>query len=277
MNLLNIGCGATFHPEWTNIDMNVSSPHVRAYDIRHGLPYPDHAFRAVYSSHMFEHLRKDAVQPFLAEAMRVLVPGGVLRIVVPDLEAIVRLYVEKLDAVEAGMTEAEPDYHWMMLELYDQVVRDVSGGDMKTYFRGHEIKNGNFVRSRIGEEGVRYWQEQHTVSPRFLLDTTQIRSLAWFIKKIRYRIGRYVIGVLTGAETKRAFGEGVFRHYSGEVHRWMYDRFSLRRLMEGAGLQDVHPCRAAESSIPNFNTYGLDVVNGTIRKPDSLFMEGIKP
>jgi predicted SAM-dependent methyltransferase len=43
------------------------------------------------------------------------------------------------------------------------------------------------------------------------------------------------------------------------------------------GFIDVRVCRADESRIPDFNIYNLDVVEGKIRKPDSLFMEGIKP
>jgi hypothetical protein len=74
----------------------------------------------------------------------------------------------------------------------------------------------------------------------------------------------------------QAFEEGVFRN-SGEIHRWMYDRYSLRRLLEQAGFIDVRICRADESRIPDFNSYNLDVVEGKVRKPVSLFMEGIKP
>ena len=57
----------------------------------------------------------------------------------------------------------------------------------------------------------------------------------------------------------------------------MYDRFSLERLLIEIGFVDIRCCRADESRIPNFNSYQLDTVNHTVRKPDSLFMEGLKP
>jgi hypothetical protein len=49
-----------------------------------------------------------------------------------------------------------------------------------------------------------------------------------------------------------------------------------KRRLEQTGFVDVRVCRADESRIPDFNSYSLDVVEGKVRKPDSLFMEGIK-
>ncbi|EKD59314.1 MAG: type 11 SAM-dependent methyltransferase [uncultured bacterium] len=57
----------------------------------------------------------------------------------------------------------------------------------------------------------------------------------------------------------------------------MYDRFSLERLMTDAGFMDPSVTTAFESRIPGFARYGLDVVDGVVRKPDSLVMEGGKP
>jgi hypothetical protein len=73
----------------------------------------------------------------------------------------------------------------------------------------------------------------------------------------------------------RSFRQGLFRN-SGEIHRVMYDRFRLPRLLASHGFVDVRVCAADESRIPDFNRFQLDVVNGSIRKPDSLFVEGIK-
>ncbi len=64
----------------------------------------------------------------------------------------------------------------------------------------------------------------------------------------------------------------------GEVHNWMYDRVSLRALLQSVGFAEVKACGAAESSIPGFAAYGLDTnPDGSTRKPDSLFMEARKP
>ncbi len=56
----------------------------------------------------------------------------------------------------------------------------------------------------------------------------------------------------------------------------MYDRYSLRLLLEKHGFSEARVVSPYESSINNFNKYGLDLIDGNIRKPDSLFMEAFK-
>lgn len=79
-----------------------------------------------------------------------------------------------------------------------------------------------------------------------------------------------------GSEGKSAFEEGLFRN-SGEIHRWMYDRLSLRDLCQRQGFSAFSVCRADESRIESFGDYQLDVLRGQVRKPDSLFVECVKP
>ena len=85
----------------------------------------------------------------------------------------------------------------------------------------------------------------------------------------------FLAAVLLGRGASAAVREGLFRA-SGQVHLWMYDRFSLRRLFEQHGFVDVRQCGPMESRILGFPVYELDVVGGRVRKPDSLYMEGLK-
>jgi predicted SAM-dependent methyltransferase len=55
------------------------------HDFRHGIPVGDDVASAIYSSHMLEHLDDEVARRLLAEAYRVLLPGGVLRVVVPEV------------------------------------------------------------------------------------------------------------------------------------------------------------------------------------------------
>jgi SAM-dependent methyltransferase len=60
-----------------------------AYDMRTGkLPFNDNAVDNIYCSHVIEHIEDEHVANFFADSARVLVPGGVLRIAVPDAEFI---------------------------------------------------------------------------------------------------------------------------------------------------------------------------------------------
>ena len=61
-------------------------------DLTKPLPLSDESVSAVFSSHVFEHLFFDEVDRLVREIRRVLVPGGVCRVVVPDLEKIMPLY-----------------------------------------------------------------------------------------------------------------------------------------------------------------------------------------
>ena len=102
MRMLNIGCGKHFHPAWENIDVYPVSTQVKAWNLRKGLPYPDNSFDVCYHSHVLEHLKPHNGECFIKECLRVLKPDGILRIAVPDLEAIVRGYLRTLEEVEAG-------------------------------------------------------------------------------------------------------------------------------------------------------------------------------
>jgi hypothetical protein len=93
--------------------------------------------------------------------------------------------------------------------------------------------------------------------------------------RFRTLLAEGVVTLLLGNKGKTALRQGLFR-VSGEIHQWMYDRFSLRRALLEAGFTDVHVCSADESRILGFTGYNLDTINGVVRKPDSLFMEGVK-
>jgi len=276
MKLLNAGCGSVFHPSWINIDLASLSPNIRTYDIRKGLPYPAGTFDACYSSHVLEHLSPEEACKLLLEALRVLKSQGVVRVVVPDLELMVRTYLNALEQVEAGITETEPNYDWIMLELYDQTVRNFSGGEMGRYLMRTNIKNKDFVLSRIGSEAESYQKKKEAADKKPVLDKIKAKKASWFIQKLRILLANNLVALIAGSDARQAFQEGLFRN-SGEIHRWMYDRFSLRRLLEQVGFVDVRICQADKSRIPDFNSYELDTIEGKVRKPDSLFMEGTKP
>jgi predicted SAM-dependent methyltransferase len=87
---LHIGCGKGLLDGWVNIDVY---PAPLAMNVLWGLPFADGSARCVFVSHLLEHLfyPRD-VQPFLKEVRRVLAPGGVLRVVVPDIEQCIKAY-----------------------------------------------------------------------------------------------------------------------------------------------------------------------------------------
>lgn len=64
-------------------------------DIAKGLPVDDASCDAAYCSHVLEHLSLEDCRAALRNTHKILKPGGVFRLVLPDLEYLIRLYVEK--------------------------------------------------------------------------------------------------------------------------------------------------------------------------------------
>ncbi|MEA2291770.1 MAG: hypothetical protein QOF17_790 [Solirubrobacteraceae bacterium] len=61
-------------------------------DLTQPLPYPDGAFEAALGSHVLEHLTPAEAETLLGELRRVVRPGGILRIAVPDLDDVIAAY-----------------------------------------------------------------------------------------------------------------------------------------------------------------------------------------
>lgn len=133
MNYLNLGCGHRFHSAWTNVNFVSTDENVLAYDITQRIPFPDVSFDVVYHSHLLEHLSRQQAEFLIRECYRVLRPKSVLRVVVPDLEQIVRTYLIALEQASSASQEWAANYEWILLEMYDQTVREYSGGTMAEY------------------------------------------------------------------------------------------------------------------------------------------------
>ena len=272
--LLKVGCGSHWHPKWTNIDLASASPEVQQCDLRRGIPFGAESFDAVYHSHVLEHLAPRDGRALLRECWRVLRPGGVLRIAVPDLETIAKEYLGAVQRVEQGQDEAKADLHWMRLELLDQLTRVRSGGEMASYVRDPKTPNPDFIHSRLGEEYNLICHNSHRKAVK--KKRGLLRKLGRECGRARIWIAKAAIYALTGRAGVRAWDDGIFRQ-SGEVHRWMYDRISLKELLVDVGFEQVIPRAADDSVIPDFGSYQLDVVQNMTRKPDSLFVEASKP
>ncbi len=270
---LNLGCGRRYHSAWTNLDLESDDLEVISHDITQGIPFETASFDAVYHSHVLEHLNPAEGRQLIQECYRVLAPGGVLRVVVPDLERIARLYLENHQQAWDGDEVASVNYDWMKMELLDQLVREKSGGQMGIYMSRQEIKNAEFVQSRVGDE-LAVCQE--TVVPKVAKDKSVLNRLEESTLGFRRRMARRFVRWTLGRSAEAAFDEGMFRS-QGEIHRWMYDRYSLREICRLIGFESFRVCSAEESSIVDYSSYQLDSVEGQVRKPDSIFIEVRKP
>jgi predicted SAM-dependent methyltransferase len=90
---LNWGCGGHTAPGWVNVDIQSGPGIDLSCDIREGLPLESRSFDYAVSVHALQELAYPDLVPALKELQRVLKPGGVLRLVLPDLKKGIRAYV----------------------------------------------------------------------------------------------------------------------------------------------------------------------------------------
>lgn len=107
----HLGCGTVFLKDWLNIGywshlehgQLYSNPNqtentiLLNYDLRYGIPAEDESLNAVYHSHLLEHLTFKEGLAFLGKVYNALKPGGIHRIIVPDLRAFAQAYLEDND------------------------------------------------------------------------------------------------------------------------------------------------------------------------------------
>ncbi|MEM5852944.1 MAG: methyltransferase domain-containing protein [Candidatus Aenigmatarchaeota archaeon] len=82
---LNIGCGEFPLKGFINLDAIPRTYVDVIADLYYGLPFKDNSFDVVYAGHVIEHLLYESALNLLSEIYRVLKPGGLTYIVIPDI------------------------------------------------------------------------------------------------------------------------------------------------------------------------------------------------
>lgn len=268
---INLGCGAKFNERWVNVDFTSTGKDVIAHNLTQGIPFKDNSFKVAYHSHVLEHFTKEGAEKFITECYRILQTNGILRVAIPDLEAIARNYIKYLDASLANDNSAKEKYNWTMLEMYDQVVRSKGGGEMIDYIIDETKNNDAFLIERNGDEIKQLFKNFRNVKhEESVAKTSSGFSFANFKSRVKNKLIRMLL-----KEDVNALSVGQFR-LGGEIHQWMYDRYSLGELLKKHGFKNPTVVTATESKIPDWNSFNLDMMDGKVRKPDSLFMEAQK-
>jgi hypothetical protein len=225
-------------------------------------------------------LQQEEGEDLTQECFRVLKPGGILRIVVPDLERICRDYLSTLKEVEQGTEYAHLNANWMRLELFDQITRKVSGGKMLQFIQS-KPDNREFLINRCGKEIIPsltpnstkpHSAPQERATPLHLKFKQLLKNFlnsSWHKEKL--------LKALLSNSDYVALSYGRFSQ-SGELHKHMYDRFSLIELLNKVGFNKCSPQSHLSSFINNWKEFHLDnTQSGEPRKPDSLYLEAVKP
>lgn len=170
MLMLNLGCGTkTSHrSEVVNIDWSIYlrikknvllrrlaplvlrgsrleyfrglSERIVVHDLRKGIPFDANSVDVVYHSHMLEHLDRDSAKRFAWEVKRVLKPGGVHRVVVPDFGLLCRRYVQNLERYESDPYNAI-DHEAFISDILEQSVRREAHGTSQQSSLRRKLEN----------------------------------------------------------------------------------------------------------------------------------------
>jgi len=144
---LHIGCGKNPLDGWINIDVY---PAPLAMNVLWGLPFADGSVQYVFVSHLLEHLfyPRD-VKPFLAEVLRVLAPGGVVRVVVPDIEQCIEAYVNDDRNFFGNRRETWPWWPENPTRLEDFLAYAGAGAEPAYLFESHKYGYDYETLSRV--------------------------------------------------------------------------------------------------------------------------------
>jgi predicted SAM-dependent methyltransferase len=89
---LHLGCGRRFIPGFIHVDL-ADFPHIdHRTQINDLAMFSDHSAALIYCCHAFEYFDRIEAADALREWKRVLQPGGILRLAVPDFEALIDVY-----------------------------------------------------------------------------------------------------------------------------------------------------------------------------------------
>lgn len=267
---INIACGDSYlvNPYWLNLDYSPHSGAVKKANLLDKLPIESNSVEVIYSSHFFEHIPRDDVPTFVSECIRILKPGGMVRFVLPDFEELCTSYIKyRHDGVHQ-----KADF--LAIEILDQCVRQTPGGELGKFYKKLETlsesdeqlnqflqqRNGHVIQSRVRSEG----------GPLVRLLKNPRKILAYLERKYI----EVVVALLPSAFRK----QNVSLAEVGERHAWLYDFYSIEKILKLNGFKEVQKLDANTTNIPEFPLNPLDVTeDGAPRKGlESMYIEAVK-
>jgi len=173
---LNWGCGPIAPYGWVNSDIQPGPGVDVIADIRAGLPLPDNEFDYIVSIHTLPELSYADQDHALVELRRVLRPGGVLRLSLPDLNKAIHAYASK-------------DIDYFLIP--DEIVKTLSGKmivQLLWYGRSRCLFTPEFMielLARCGYQSIQLCSFRQTVSAYPTIVELDDRELESFFVEAR--------------------------------------------------------------------------------------------
>jgi SAM-dependent methyltransferase len=235
------------------------------------LPFESSSFDLVYTSHVLEHFLPRDANRFVKECLRIMRSGAILRLVVPDLELIVRSYLHAFDKCDSD-PHSVAMHDWSIIQLIDQCTREEPGGEMIRFLKEVDLTHASeicqksmtarkILLARLDGE-LKPMRDAFNASSDAIVKGRGDGLLARLVGKLR---------LLARPDNQVDFEN------SGEKHKWMYDRKSLTRLLMRCGFRECEIVNPTLSRYPQWAKFHLDSgPDGSVYRPDSLYIEAIK-
>jgi predicted SAM-dependent methyltransferase len=126
---INLGSGHWKFEGWVNVDLDLESlPDVGA-NLSGGLPFASGVARLMHTEDFIDQLDIEKAAEFLRECHRILAPGGVLRVLTPDMRKLAHLYLNDPDKLKSMWKE------FVGIDLFVGTAGEVFNSGMR--FAGH--------------------------------------------------------------------------------------------------------------------------------------------
>jgi SAM-dependent methyltransferase len=175
---LHLGCGRAHIPGWINVDV---FPAPLAMNMLWRTPFAAGSARYVFASHVLEHLFYPLdVRAFLAEVLRVLAPGGVVRVVVPDIERCIEAYTGHDRAFFASRRETWSWWPEKATRLEDFLAYAGAGAEPAYLFESHKYGYDLETLTKVLSEAgfVAIERSAHMGSPHEALRVDEFSAVA---------------------------------------------------------------------------------------------------
>ncbi len=148
---IHLGCGEIAAAGFINVDTR-PAPHVHyVRDVTDLSLFADNGADLIYASHVLEHVPHPGLRETLWEWRRVLRPGGILRLSVPDFDQIVHIYqscdrdmTSVLAVLMGGQEERSNTHHTVFNRAYlEEKLREAGFEEIRPW-RPEEVKDHDF-------------------------------------------------------------------------------------------------------------------------------------
>jgi predicted SAM-dependent methyltransferase len=147
---LHLGCGKRYIPGFVHIDLDDYAHIDYKSEISDLTMFEDNSVDLIYCCHALEYFDRQEARKVLKEWCRVLKPGGILRIAVPDFEALIKVYAQY------------KDMNKILGPLYGRIVIKTPRGEKVIYHKTvYDFESLKEVLESVGFKNAHryYWRE----------------------------------------------------------------------------------------------------------------------